>query len=96
MRKQTHAGANSISTRAACSATPSRPRPAPPRQACSVPTPPGPRPAPWEPSTHPFLQALPLLQGECVCFCDDRHNIHLVVDRLHERNIQWLQSKSHV
>ena len=79
MRKQTRAGANSTSTREACSVTPSRPRP-----------------APWEPSTHPFLQALPLFQGECVCFCDDRHNIHLVVDRLHERNIQWLQSKSHV
>lgn len=51
-------------------------------------------PAPQEPSTHPFLQALPLLQGERVGFRDDRHDIHLVVDRLHERNIQWLQSKS--
>ena len=58
---------------------------------------PPPRPGrPGEPSTHPLLQALPLLQRERVSFRDDRHNVHLVVYRLHKCNIQGLKSKSHV
>lgn len=41
---------------------------------------------------HPALEPLPLFEGECVCLGDDGNHVDLVVDGLHELNIQGLQA----
>lgn len=41
---------------------------------------------------HPALEPLPLLEGECVRLGDDRNHVDLVVDGLHELNVQGLQA----
>lgn len=42
--------------------------------------------------SHPALEPLPLSEGECVCLGDDRNHIDLIVNGLHELNIQGLQA----
>lgn len=46
--------------------------------------------AEWCP--HPALEPLPLFQGQSVRLGDDGNHIDLVVDGLHELNIQGLQA----
>lgn len=41
---------------------------------------------------HPALEPLPLFEGECVRLGDDGNHVDLVVDGLHELNIQGLQA----
>lgn len=42
--------------------------------------------------SHPALEPLPLSESECVCLGDDRNHIDLIVNGLHELNIQRLQA----
>lgn len=42
--------------------------------------------------SHPALEPLPLSEGERVCLGNDRNHIDLVVDGLHELNIQGFQA----
>lgn len=42
--------------------------------------------------SHPALEPLPLSEGERVCFGDDRNHIDLIVNSLHELNIQGFQA----
>lgn len=46
---------------------------------------------PWR-TLYPALQPLPLSQGERVGLGDDRNHVHLVVDGLHELDIQRFQA----
>lgn len=41
---------------------------------------------------HPALEPLPLFEGQSVRLGDDGNHVHLVVDGLHELNIQGLQA----
>lgn len=41
---------------------------------------------------HPALEPLPLFKGECVRLGNDGDHVDLVVDGLHELNIQGLQA----
>ena len=45
---------------------------------------------------RPYLPLEPgdLSFGQSVCLGNDRHNVHLVVHRLHEGNVQWLQAEN--
>ena len=47
---------------------------------------------PTQGSTHPVLEGISLFQCERVCFCNDWHNVHIVVESLHELNVQRLQA----
>lgn len=42
--------------------------------------------------SYPALEPLPLSEGERVCFGDDRNHIDLIVNSLHELNIQGFQA----
>lgn len=42
--------------------------------------------------SHPALEPLPLSEGQRVCLGDDGNHVDLVVDGLHELNIQGLQA----
>lgn len=42
--------------------------------------------------SHPALEPLPLSEGECVSLGDDRNHIDLIVNGLHELNIQGFQA----
>lgn len=41
---------------------------------------------------HPALEPLPLSEGERVCLGDDRNHVDLIVNGLHELNIQRFQA----
>lgn len=43
-------------------------------------------------AAHPALQPLPLSQGECVGLGDDRNHVDLVVNGLHELNVERFQA----
>lgn len=42
--------------------------------------------------THPALEPLPLFESERVCLGDDGNHVDLVVNGLHELNIQGFQA----
>lgn len=46
----------------------------------------------WVEECYPALEPLSLLQSERVGFGDDGDDVHLVVDGLHELNVQRLQA----
>lgn len=41
---------------------------------------------------YPALEPLPLSQGERVCLGDDRNHVDLIVNGLHELDVQGLQA----
>ena len=39
-----------------------------------------------------LLEAVSLLDGERVCLCDDRHDVHTPMKVLHELHIDWTET----